>query len=114
MGFIVKVFIFLFLLGLAITIFENVTGINITGDAENKENEKIEKKMTPLEKELEEIKSGTYGRAKEIAKYVIPLYEKPYVDMGGLFSGTSISTIVSKYIDNQLLFSEKYEDHVIY
>ena len=36
-----------------------------------------------------------------------------YVEMGGLWSSVSIDTIVSKYIDNQLLFSEKYEDHVI-
>lgn len=37
MVFILKVIIFLFLLGLVITIFEKVTGINITGDSESEE-----------------------------------------------------------------------------
>lgn len=114
MGFILKAFVILFLLGLAITIFEKVTGINITGDSEKEETpEKIEKELSPLEKELEKVKPGAYGRAKEIARYVVTLYEKPYVEMGGLCSSVSIDTIVSKYIDNQLLFSEKYENHVI-
>ena len=114
MGFILKVIIFLFLLGLAITIFENVTGINITGDSEKEEEqEKVEKVLSPLEKELEKIKQGSYGRAKEIVKYVVALYKKPYAEMGDLWSSVNISTIVSKYMDNQLLFAEKYEDHVI-
>lgn len=114
MGFILKVLVILFLLGLAITIFEKVTGINITGDSEKEETpEKIEKVLSPLEKELEKVKPGAYGRAKEIAQYVVTFYKKPYVEMGGLWSSVSIDTIVSKYIENQLLFSEKYEDHVI-
>lgn len=33
--------------------------------------------------------------------------------MGSSWSSASIETIVSKYIDNQLLFSEKYGEHVI-
>lgn len=113
MGFILKVFVFLFLLGLAITIFEKVTGINITGDADQGAQEKEQKVLSPLEKELEKVEPGYYNRAKEIAKYVILSYTKPYVDMGSMWSSTTIETIVSKYIDNQLLFSEKYENYVI-
>lgn len=33
--------------------------------------------------------------------------------MNDLWYSTSIDAIVSKYLDNQLLFSEKYDDHVI-
>lgn len=69
--------------------------------------------LSPLEKALEEIKSGAFGRAKKIAMYVVSLYSKPYVEMGGDWSCTSIETIVSKYLNNQLLFSEEYENHVI-
>jgi hypothetical protein len=114
MGFILKVIIFLFLLSLVISIFEKVTGINITGDSEEEEEqEKMAKVLSPLEKELEKIKQGSYGRAKELVKYVITLYKEPYVEMGDSWSSVSIDTIVSKYLDNQLLFAEKYEDHVI-
>lgn len=113
MGLILKILIGLFVLGLAITIFEKVTGINITGDAENEEENEEEKVYSPLEIELKKIEPGAYGRAEEIAKYVIPLYKKPRAELGTFMSSTSIETIVSKYIDNQLFFSEKYEDHVI-
>lgn len=112
------------LLGIAITIFEKVTGINITGNSEKEEtnettkkeeNEasKEEKVYSPLECELKEIETHTYGRAKKISEYVIPLYKEPYAEIGGFMSSTTIETIVSKYLDNQLLFSEKYNDHVI-
>lgn len=69
--------------------------------------------LSPLEKELEEINPGVYGRAKKIVNYIIRFYKPPYIDMGDSWSSASIETIVSKYIDNQLLFSEKYEEHVI-
>lgn len=116
MIFILKIIVFLFLLGLVITIFEKITGINITGDSENEEKigeEKEEKVLSPLEKELEEIKPGVYGHAKKIVNYIIKFYKPPYIDMGDSWSSASIETIISKYIDNQLLFSEKYEGHVI-
>lgn len=113
MGFILKVIIILWLLGLAITFFEKVTGINITDDPEEKEEIEEEKVLSPLEKELEEIRTNTYKRAKTIVKYIVPFYKQPYVNLGDSWSSASIDTIVSKYIDNQLLFSEKYEEHVI-
>lgn len=113
MGLILKIIIGFFVLGLIITIFEKITGINITGDEKEIEEIEEEKEYSPLEKDLQEIKPGTYGRYKKIAKYVISFYKNPYVELGSAWSSASIETIVSKYLDNQLLFSEKYEDHVI-
>lgn len=113
MLFILKIIFFLFLLGLVITIFEKVTGINITGDSESGVERPEEKVLSPLEKELEEIKPGVFGRTKKIINYIIQFYKQPYVNMGDSWSSASIETIISKYIDNQLLFSEKYEEHVI-
>lgn len=73
MGLIFKIIIGLvvgwILLGVAITIFEKVTGINITGDSEKEETkettEKEERVYSPLERELKEIETRTYGRAKK-------------------------------------------------
>lgn len=113
MGFILKVIVILILLGAVITIFEKVTGINLTGDWEEEQSEKMERELTPLERELEKVKKASDERAKEIVQYVVLLYKKPYVEMGNPGSSVSIDTIVSKYLDNQLLFSEKYNDHVI-
>ena len=92
MELIVKIIIGFFILGAIITLFEKVTGIDITGDAENKANEanKEEKKYSPLEIELKEIEPGAYGRAIKIAKYVITLYKKTYVELGTYTSTTSI------------------------
>ena len=102
-----------------ITIFEKITGIDVTDftddTTEAEEVKCVEIKSSPLEVELQGIKPGAYGRCKKIAKYMISFYNKPYADLGGLsiMSSASIKTIVSKYLDNELLFSEQYEDHVI-
>lgn len=112
MGFIIKVLIFCCLCRLVIIIFERVTGIKITDDTENERNKKEKKVLSPLEQELEKIKPHAPQHAEEIAKYIIPLYKKDYVRIGNSFF-TSIDTIVSKYLGNQLLFSEKYEGRII-
>ena len=79
--------------------------------AESPENQ--EPVISPLEVALSEIKPGAFGRAKNIAMYLVSLYDAPYVELGSNMSCASIKKIVTKYIDNQLLFSEEYENHVI-
>ncbi len=83
------------------------------GEEEAKKKKQVSPPLSPLEEALEKIKPGAYGRAKKLAMYVVPLYTKPYADFGGYSHCASINSIVSKYIDNQLLFSEEYENHVI-
>ncbi len=115
MELILKIVVGFLLLCVAISVFEKVTGINITGDAEGemkKEEQKEPKEYSPMEIELNNLKPGVYGRAEAVAKYIVPLYKKPLAQFG-VFMSTDIDTIVSKYLDNQLLFSEKYENHVI-
>ena len=117
MGTIIKIIIILYILGLIIAIFEKVTGINLTGDEETKEKTKSEIEppqiYSPLEKELKEIEPGAYERIKKITEYIVTLYNKPCVEMENWKSSIDVRTILSKYLDNQLSFSEKYNGHVI-
>ncbi len=107
-----EIIVILIVIGIGINIFQKVTGVNLTGDKEEPEKPEPEKVLSPLEEELEEIKAGSSGKTKKIAQYVALLYNQPYVDMGG-YTSVTIDTIVSRYLDNQLLFSEEYENHVI-
>ena len=113
MGLILKIIIVLIILGIVIEAFEKVTGINITDGSGEEKPKEPEKVLSPLERELQEIKQDSYGHTKKIIGYIIELYDKPYVEMESAWSSVNIEKIVSKYIDNQLLFSEKYEGHVI-
>lgn len=101
MGFIIKVFLILFFIWLVITIFEKITGINITNDDEEVESGE---KNSSFNAGLGDI---------EIAQYVVTLYQKPYAELKQYFPYANIDTIVNKYLQNQLFFSEEYENHVI-
>lgn len=77
-----------FFIGLVITIFEKITGINITNDDE--EVESGEKNFS-FNAGLGDI---------EIAQYVVTLYQKPYAELKQYFPYANIDTIVNKYLQN--------------
>lgn len=112
-----EIIVILIVLGIGINIFQKVTGVNLTGDKEKEESEEPEKVLSPIEEELQELKNPLTG-VKKIATYVDllydypELYDYPDIDMCNLYTSVTIDTIVSKYLNNQLLFSEKYENHV--
>lgn len=114
MGIIAIIVVGFLILGCVITIFEKVTGLNITGEAKATSTEFIaeDEELSPMEIEIERIRSKSYDRARVIADYIIPeLYEQPQVDISTTYM--SIDEILRNYLKNQLLFSEKYEKHVI-